>query len=214
MRCPTRSRRRRAATNGNGDGRGVLPGARPRSPPVGAERRRRERRGWLGSASSSCSRLPAPPARSSTRTGATRRPRGRADAARDARSAGASGERKLEYRLHRVSDWVTGANHEIADLLHDSTSSHQGRASLEGVPRAVVMQWLLLVESHLLGFLERYRHEPLPSRGGRALRRQRARRAAPDRGLLLPRPARSGRACATSTGWSGSASCSSPPPRP
>jgi hypothetical protein len=69
--------------------------------------------------------------------------------------------RKIEYRLHRVSDWVTGENHEIADLLHDSDIlGIKAAASLEGVPRAVVMQWLLLVDSHLLGFLERYRHEP------------------------------------------------------
>ena len=97
-------------------------------------------------------------------------------------------KRKIEYRLHRVSDWVTDSNHEIADLLHDSDIlGLKAAASLEGVPRAVVMQWLLLVDSHLLGFLERYRHEPVPSRGRRALRRQRARRAAPHRGLLLPR---------------------------
>ena len=70
-------------------------------------------------------------------------------------------KRKIEYRLHRVSDWVTGENHEIADLLHDSDIlGLKAAASLEGVPRAVVMQWLLLVDSHLLGFLERYRHEP------------------------------------------------------
>jgi len=70
-------------------------------------------------------------------------------------------KRKIEYRLHRVSDWVTDSNHEIADLLHDSDIlGLKAAASLEGVPRAVVMQWLLLVDSHLLGFLERYRHEP------------------------------------------------------
>jgi hypothetical protein len=69
--------------------------------------------------------------------------------------------RKIEYRLHRVSDWVVGENHEIADLLHDSDIlAIKAASSLEGVPRAVVMQWLLLVDSHLLGFLERYRNEP------------------------------------------------------
>ena len=56
---------------------------------------------------------------------------------------------------------MTDSNHEIADLLHDSDIlGLKAAASLEGVPRAVVMQWLLLVDSHLLGFLERYRHEP------------------------------------------------------
>jgi hypothetical protein len=70
-------------------------------------------------------------------------------------------KRKIEYRLHRVSDWITDSNHEIADLLHDSDIlGLKAAASLEGVPRMVVMQWLLLVDSHLLGFLERYRHEP------------------------------------------------------
>ncbi|MBA2332990.1 MAG: hypothetical protein H0V94_09400 [Actinobacteria bacterium] len=66
--------------------------------------------------------------------------------------------RKLEYRLHRVSDWVTGDTHEIADLLHDcDILAIKAAHGLDGVPRAVVMQWLLLVESHLLGFIERHR---------------------------------------------------------
>ena len=66
--------------------------------------------------------------------------------------------RKLEYRLHRVSDWVTGDTHEIADLLHDcDILAIKAANGLEGVPRAVVMQWLLLVESHLLGFMDRHR---------------------------------------------------------
>lgn len=70
--------------------------------------------------------------------------------------------RELEYRLHRVSDWVTGETHEIADLLHDcDILAIKASHSLESVPRAVVMQWLLLVESHLLGFIERHREEPL-----------------------------------------------------
>ena len=69
--------------------------------------------------------------------------------------------RKLEYRLHRVSDWVTGETHEIADLLHDcDILAIKAAHGLEGVPRAVVMQWLLLVESHLLGFIERHRDAP------------------------------------------------------
>ena len=68
------------------------------------------------------------------------------------------GRKKLEYRLHRVSDWVTTETHEIADLLHDcDILAIKAAHSLEGVPRAVVMQWLLLVESHLLGFIERHR---------------------------------------------------------
>lgn len=67
----------------------------------------------------------------------------------------------LEYRLHRVSDWVTGETHEIADLLHDcDILAIKASHSLDSVPRAVVMQWLLLVESHLLGFIERHREQP------------------------------------------------------
>jgi hypothetical protein len=69
--------------------------------------------------------------------------------------------RKLEYRLHRVSDWVTGEVHEIADLLHDcDILAIKAARGIEGMPRAVVMHWLLLVESHLLGFIERHREAP------------------------------------------------------
>jgi hypothetical protein len=72
--------------------------------------------------------------------------------------------RKLEYRLHRVSDWVT-ETHEIADLLHDcDILAIKASHGLEGVPRAVVMQWLLLVESHLLSFIERHRDTPPSAR--------------------------------------------------
>jgi hypothetical protein len=74
------------------------------------------------------------------------------------RSRLAGRRRRLEYRLHRVSDWVTGDTHEIADLLHDcDILAIKASHSLDSVPRAVVMQWLLLVESHLLGFIERHR---------------------------------------------------------
>ena len=66
-----------------------------------------------------------------------------------------------DYRLHRVSDWVTAETHEIADLLHDADIlAIKAANSLEGVPREVVMQWLLEVESHLLGFIERHRETP------------------------------------------------------
>ncbi len=75
---------------------------------------------------------------------------------------------RLEYRLHRVSDWLTGETHEIADLLHDcDILAIKASHSLDSVPRAVVMQWLLLVESHLLGFMERHR-DHAPSKGAAA----------------------------------------------
>src|SRR6187551_1166782 len=52
--------------------------------------------------------------------------------------------RKLEYRLHRVSDWITGETHEIADLLHDcDILAIKAANTLEGIQRSVVMQWLL-----------------------------------------------------------------------
>jgi hypothetical protein len=61
-----------------------------------------------------------------------------------------------EYRLHRVSDWVTGATPAIADLLHDcDVLALKAGKGLEGIPQAVVMQWLHSVEAHVLGFIER-----------------------------------------------------------
>ncbi len=84
--------------------------------------------------------------------------------------------RKLDYRLHRVSDWVATSTHELADLLHDcDILAIKASHGLERVPRAVVMQWLLLVESHLLGFIERHRDAPpTPDEVERFARRERA----------------------------------------
>ncbi|HUH14362.1 MAG TPA: hypothetical protein VML35_00595 [Gaiellaceae bacterium] len=63
--------------------------------------------------------------------------------------------RKLDYRLHRSSDAIRMQTHEVADLLHDcDILAIKASHGLEQVPRAVAMQWLLLVESHLLGYLE------------------------------------------------------------
>lgn len=86
------------------------------------------------------------------------------------------GRRRLDYRLHRVSDWVAGSTHELADLLHDcDILAIKAAHGLERVPRAVVMQWLLLVESHLLGFIERHRDAPpAPGAVERFARRERA----------------------------------------
>ncbi len=84
--------------------------------------------------------------------------------------------RRLDYRLHRVSDWVTTETHELADLLHDcDILAIKAAAGLERIPRAVVMQWLLLVESHLLGFIERHRDSPpAPDDVARFARQERA----------------------------------------
>lgn len=84
--------------------------------------------------------------------------------------------RKLDYRLHRVSDWVATSTHELADLLHDcDILAIKAAHGLERVPRAVVMQWILLVETHLLGFIERHRDVPAtPEEVERFARRERA----------------------------------------
>ncbi len=84
--------------------------------------------------------------------------------------------RRLDYRLHRVSDWVTTETHELADLLHDcDILAIKAAAGLERIPRAVVMQWLLLVESHLLGFIERHRDtRPTPEAVAHFARQERA----------------------------------------
>ncbi len=60
-----------------------------------------------------------------------------------------------EFRLYRVTDWVTGDIRKLADLLHDcDVLAIKAIWGLEGIQRAVVMQWLLAVETHVLGFLE------------------------------------------------------------
>jgi hypothetical protein len=68
-----------------------------------------------------------------------------------------SGEH-YDYRLFRLSDWVTVGIRELPDLLHDcDILAIKASSGLEGVPRAVVMQWLMAVEAHVLGFVERHR---------------------------------------------------------
>ena len=130
----------------------------------------RPRRRSSGGSAACSSRSRRRPARSSTPTGAARRPLRVALTRREQfRRGRLLRRRKLEYRLHRVSDWVTGGTHEIADLLHDcDILAIKAASGLEGVPRAVVMQWLLLVESHLLGFIERHRDDSARSRRGGA----------------------------------------------
>jgi hypothetical protein len=79
---------------------------------------------------------------------------------------GPIGEREAnEYRLFRVSDWVTADAGEIPNLLHEcDVLAIKAANGLEGIQQAVAMQWLQAVESHLLGFIERHRDEE-PSRG-------------------------------------------------
>src|SRR5215208_1433651 len=48
-----------------------------------------------------------------------------------------------EYRLFRVSDWVTSEAGEIPNLLHEcDVLAIKAAHGLEGLPQAVVMQWL------------------------------------------------------------------------
>ncbi len=70
-------------------------------------------------------------------------------------------QRDPEYRLYRVSDWVTAGTREIPDLLHEcDILAIKAAHALEGTSKAVVMQWLIAVETHVLGFIERHREGP------------------------------------------------------
>ncbi len=59
-------------------------------------------------------------------------------------------------RLHRLSDWVTRDAPRAADLLHecDLLAIRVGEV-LRGTPERIAMRWLLGVQAHLLGFIER-----------------------------------------------------------
>jgi hypothetical protein len=83
---------------------------------------------------------------------------------------------RYDYRLFRLSDWVTVGIRDLPDLLHDcDILAIKASAGLEGVPRAVVMQWLMAVEAHVLGFVERHRdREPEPRELAAFVERQRA----------------------------------------
>lgn len=61
-----------------------------------------------------------------------------------------------ELRLHRVTDWVTAQAPPLADLLHScDILAIKASEGLEGTARRVAMQWVLAVETHVLGFVER-----------------------------------------------------------
>jgi hypothetical protein len=64
-------------------------------------------------------------------------------------------------RLHRLSDWVTADAPRVADLLHecDLLAIRVGEV-LRGTPERIAMRWLLGVQAHLLGFIERTRRLP------------------------------------------------------
>ena len=58
--------------------------------------------------------------------------------------------------LHRLSDWVTADAPRVADLLHecDLLAIRVGEV-LRGTPEKIAMRWILGVQEHLLGFIER-----------------------------------------------------------
>jgi hypothetical protein len=61
-----------------------------------------------------------------------------------------------EYRLYRETDWVTVDLPKLANLLHDcDVLAIKARWGLEGIHLAVVIPWLMAVEAHILGFIER-----------------------------------------------------------
>lgn len=67
-----------------------------------------------------------------------------------------------DFRLYRETDWVTGEFSNLADLLHEcDVLAIKAIYGLEGFQRATVMQWLLKVEAHVLGYIE-WRHAPQP----------------------------------------------------
>lgn len=61
-----------------------------------------------------------------------------------------------EYRVYRESDWVTVKFPKLANLLHEcDVLAIKARWGLEGLHQAVVMPWLMAVEEHILGYIER-----------------------------------------------------------
>jgi len=69
--------------------------------------------------------------------------------------------RPPEYRLHRVTDWVTAGKGELADLLHEcDVLALKAAESPLRIPKAVMLRWLLAVETHVLGFVERHPAAP------------------------------------------------------
>ena len=65
-------------------------------------------------------------------------------------------ESDQRIRLHRLSDWVTADAPGVADLLHecDLLAIRVGEV-LRGTPERIAMRWILGVQEHLVGFIER-----------------------------------------------------------
>ena len=59
-------------------------------------------------------------------------------------------------RLHRVTDWATRGAPHIADLLHEcELLAMRVSQVLRGTTEQIALRWILGIEMHLLGFLER-----------------------------------------------------------
>jgi hypothetical protein len=69
-------------------------------------------------------------------------------------------EHDQHVSLHRLSDWVTPDAPRVADLLHecDLLAIRVGEV-LRGTPEKIAMRWILGVQEHLLGFIERTKRE-------------------------------------------------------
>jgi hypothetical protein len=59
-------------------------------------------------------------------------------------------------RLHRVTDWATRGTPRIADMLHEcDLLAMRVSQVLRGTTEQIALRWILGIEMHLLGFLER-----------------------------------------------------------
>jgi hypothetical protein len=66
------------------------------------------------------------------------------------------GESDDVVRLHRVTDWATRDAPRIADLLHEcDLLAMRVSQVLLGTTEQIALRWILGIEMHLLGFLER-----------------------------------------------------------
>jgi hypothetical protein len=65
-------------------------------------------------------------------------------------------EHDRTIQLHRLTDWATRGEGEIAALLHQSDLlAIKVGEILRGTPERIAMRWILGVQEHLLGFIER-----------------------------------------------------------
>jgi hypothetical protein len=65
-------------------------------------------------------------------------------------------ERDDVVRLHRVTDWATRGAPRVADLLHEcDLLAMRVSQVLLGTTEQIALRWILGIEMHLLGFLER-----------------------------------------------------------